>query len=166
MIENALGALHSDFLLSPPLREPKCIFLGSSLWEPGGMLGRKTHEHMVNPLDCELLGFSHSHANPHSTINSSSKLPFKCSYQLPQQFLLQVRRSWMCLNEPVYADCGVEALQTQVFDGFKKSHWFSVCQAFSFHKDKRDNFSTFYQLKPKGRLLLLFLLPLLSQLLE
>lgn len=41
------------------------------------------------------------------------------------------------------------ALQTQFSDGFKKSHWFSVCLAFACHKNTCDSFSTFPMLEGK-----------------
>ena len=167
MIENALGTFHSDFLPSPPLWDPKCIFLGFSLWEPGGMFGSKTHEHMVNPVDCELLEFSHSHANPHPTINNSSNLPLKCSCQLPQQFLFQVSRSWMCLWMSLCMQIvGWKTYRFRSFLVLRKVIDFKFVKLFLFIRTSVTTSKLCTCWSWKGRLLLLFLLPLLSQLLH
>lgn len=62
------------------------ILTGSSLWEPFGVPGSKTHGSMEIPLNQQLLGLAHCHAILHLATSSLSKLSFKCPTHLwPQR---------------------------------------------------------------------------------
>lgn len=77
------------------LPEPQRIFLGSLLWEPGGVPGSKSHKSVVASK------VSHLHTSPlvHIASRNSSKLPVKCFTSLwLQQLLLQVSISHLFLS--------------------------------------------------------------------
>lgn len=56
----------------------------------------------------------------------------------------QILVSYDCLDSLIYPDLRVAFVCPETVDGFKKSHWLSVSSAFSYCKDKSDDFQAFY----------------------
>lgn len=117
-------------------RSHNSIFLGSLLWKLDGIPGGKTHWSVKAHLRLRPTRVFHSLDSPHSAISNLSKWPLRWAFQpgmapvasAPGNHIFAMTL-WTCLS--LQSSGWQFTLQPQFSNGFKKSHWLSVCSAFS-----------------------------------
>lgn len=132
---------HSGYCC-PILARSKWIFLRSSSWEPGELVGGKAHKRAVTPLRLLYpVVYSDASLNLASSDFQIYHLSIPSSLWL-WQLLLQISRCRLWLSGCAYLQISgwQFALWAPFSDGLKDSHWVLVCVAFSCYKNGSGDF--------------------------